>query len=62
MQEFYKRIKSGLWVALAGFIATLLTLIAQNIDAFKLDPTTQAIVIIFLTAVTSQITKYLNKK
>lgn len=61
MREFYKRIKSGLWIALAGFISTILTLALQNIDAFKLDPTMQAIVVILLTAITSQITKYLNK-
>lgn len=60
-QELLKRFKSGLWIVLAGSIAQILTMLAENIGMFKLSPTEQALIVIVLTSVTSQITRYLNK-
>ena len=61
MEQLFKRIKGGLWVAFAGFISTALTLVLQNLDVLNLSPGMEALVVIVGTAAISQITKYLNK-
>ena len=62
MQEFLKRVKSGAWVAFGGFVATLLTLTLQHIDAFDLSENGKLFAVILLTAIVTQITKWLNTK
>lgn len=61
MEYLIKRIKSAGWIALAGFIATIIQISIENIDAFQLTDSQQAIALIVGTAIISQITKYLNK-
>lgn len=62
MEELLKRIKSAGWVALAGFIATAITLTIEYIDVFNLTAQQQALAVIFGTAIVSQITKWLNTR
>jgi hypothetical protein len=62
MEELFKRIKGGLWVAFAGFMATAITLLLQNLDVLNLTPGAEAIIVILGTAIVSQITKFLNTK
>ena len=61
MEELLKRIKGGLWVALAGFIITVIGLVLENISVLNLGETEKVVVMILGTALISQITKYLNK-
>jgi hypothetical protein len=61
MEELVKRIKSGAWVALGGFVVTVISLALENIGVFELTQQEQAIVVILGTAIVTQITKYLNK-
>jgi len=62
MKELIKRIKSGVWVAGASFLVTVVGLILQNIGVFNLTPTEAVIATALGTALVSQITKYLNKQ
>jgi hypothetical protein len=61
MEQLLKRIKSAGWIALAGFIATIIGLTLEHIDALNLGQTEKTIALIIGTAVVSQITKYLNQ-
>ena len=62
MNYWRNRLKSGTWVAFAGLVSTVLLLVIENISSFDLSDSTRAIVVIVLTATTSQITKWLNTK
>jgi len=61
-KELLKRVKAGLWIILSGTVAQVLTLLGQNIGMFNLTQTEQAVAVIAITAITSQITKYLNSR
>lgn len=56
------RIRSGAWIAFASFVATVLLLVIENIASFGLSEVTQAVIVILLTAIVSQITKALNSE
>ena len=56
------RIRAGAWIAFATFVATVLSLVIENIASFGLSEITQAIMVILLTATVSQITKALNSE
>jgi len=60
MSKLLKRVKAGAWIALAGFISTLLVLVVENIERFQLSEQGRVVVIILATAVVSQITKAIN--
>lgn len=62
METLIKRIKGGAWIAFAGFVATLFGLVIENVDALELSVRQEALLVILLTAIISQITKYLNTK
>jgi hypothetical protein len=62
MKTLYKRISGGLWIALAGALATILGLVVENVDALELSDTVSSLLVITLTAIISQITKQLNSK
>ena len=57
-----KRFKSGLWIILAGTVAQILTLVLENIGEFGMSANYVAILTVVLTAIVSQITKYINKR
>lgn len=60
--ELTTRFKAGLWICLAGAVASVLNLVIENVAMFKLSEFGQAILIIVLTAIISQITKYVNSE
>ncbi len=61
MDYLKTRIKSGFWIALAGFITVLLGLVIQNIGKFEIPAPYDTITMIFCTAIISQLTKWLNE-
>jgi len=60
--EFKKRLFAGLWVVGASTLAFLLTSLTQFLGALDLtgSPQWYGLAVIILTAVISQVTKYLN--
>ncbi len=58
--ELKNRLLSGWWVFGVGVVSTLITLASQNIEAFELSPLAQTLTVLVLTAIGTQITKYLN--
>ncbi len=62
MEQLFKRIKGGLWVAFAGFLSTAITLVLQNLDVLNLSPGAEALVVVVGTAAISQLTKYWNRQ
>jgi uncharacterized membrane protein len=60
METLIRRIKGGAWVALAGAIVTIITLVVENLDALALTDVQQTWALIIGTAIVSSITKQLN--
>lgn len=57
-----KRVKGAVWVAFGGFISTLATLTLNKMGDFDLGPNAKLAITLGLTAVVTQITKWLNTK
>lgn len=62
MDYLKTRIKSGFWVAAMGFLAVLIGLVIQNIGQFEIPAPWDTVLLIILTAILSQISKWINTK
>ena len=61
-EELKKRVKSGSWIVLAGFVVTALSLLIERLDVFQLTEVEKTLLFVVGTALVSQITKWLNTK
>jgi predicted Rdx family selenoprotein len=59
---FKKKFTTALWLILAGTIAQVLTLFADNISEFGLSPLVSGVSVIVCTSLVATITKILNTK
>ena len=56
------RIKAGMWIALASFISEVCQLVLDNLTSLDVSPIVSLLIGAVLTAVISQVTKYLNSQ
>jgi len=61
-EQFKKKFATALWLILAGTIAQVLTLFADNISEFGLSPLVAGVSVIVCTSLVATITKILNVK